>query len=166
MTAALRRPTFKDICDLFGGLLGRQVTAASGARVAITFDEPGMVAVYVDDNLAMFAVALFDVPLAAACGAALGLLPPRVVETCLVANALTDAIADNVAEIMNVMTGIVSGPQSPELRLPHLRLHKVYRTEELLPFDVATLASTLGRRVDVELTVAGYGGGQLSIVYE
>jgi hypothetical protein len=160
MTDNARRANFKDICDLFGGLLSRPVTAAAGGRVAITFDEPGMVAVYVDDHLAMYAVALLDLPLAAACGAALGLLPPRVVETCLVANALADAIADNVAEIMNVMTAILTGSDAE-----HLRLHRVYRPEELLPSDVATLASTLGRRIDVGLTVAGYGGGQLSMVF-
>lgn len=161
MTAVIRRPTSKDVCDVLGGLLARRVTASPGARVVITFDEPGMVAVYVDDRLAMFAVALVDIPLAAACGAALGLLPPREVETALVANALRDAMAENMAEIMNVLTAALQGPQ-----VPHLRLHKVYRPEELLPFDVAALASTLGRRVDVELTVAGYGGGQLSIVFQ
>jgi hypothetical protein len=150
-----------DVCDVLGSLLDRPVSCTVGARVAITFDEPGMVGVYVDDNLTMVALVLLDVPLAAASGAALGLLPQRVVEASLVSNALTDAVAENVGEVLNVITQILSAPEGP-----HLRLHRVYRPDELLPSDIAGVASRLGRRVDLELSVAGYGNGQLSIVYD
>jgi hypothetical protein len=128
--------------------------------VEVTLDRPGVVAVYVDDRLAMQAVALFDIPFAAAAGAALAMLPVAVVDIATDSQALNDALAENVAEIMNVMTPLLAGPDSP-----HVRLHKVYQPDARLPVDIAVLASTLGRRVDLELSVAGYGNGELSIVF-
>jgi hypothetical protein len=156
----LRFPSPKEICDLFTHLFGRPVTASRGHRVEVTLENPGVVAVYVDDRLAMYALVLFDVAFAASAGAALALLPPQVADAAVDIAILSDALAENVAEIMNVMTQLLAGPDSP-----HLRLHKVYQVDDRLPPDIAGLASTLGKRVDVGLDIAGYSPGELSIVF-
>jgi hypothetical protein len=152
-------PNPKEVCDLFHDLLGREVTSSAGAPVQITLDDPAVVAVYVDDNLRMYGLVLFDVPLAAFAGAALALVPPGGAEDAAQAKALTPALAENVSEILNIATAMLAAKTAH-----HLRLHCVYQADEPVPADVAALASLFGSRVDLTLAVAGYGSGQISIV--
>lgn len=156
----LRLPAVKDVVELFDHLLSRPVTASRGHRVEVTLEHPGVVAVYVDDRLAMYAVVLFDLALAAHAGAALALYPPEVAHAAVEIQILSDALAENVSEIMNVMTPLLSATDAP-----HLRLHKVYQADDRLPPDIAALASTLGRRLDLGLAISGYDSGELSIVF-
>jgi hypothetical protein len=156
----LRLPAIKEVVELFENLLSRQVTATRGHRVEVTLERPGVVAVYVDDRMALYAVVLFDVALAAYAGAALALYPTEVAEAAVEIHILSDALAENVAEIMNVMTPLLADSDAR-----HLRLHKVYQADDRLPPDIAGLASTLGRRLDMGLSISGYSSGELSIVF-
>jgi hypothetical protein len=47
---------------------------------------------------------------------------------------------------------------------PHLRLHGVYPVGAPAPADVVAFAGVLGRRIDLETTIASYGVGRLSLV--
>ncbi len=155
--AALPNP--KDVCDLFGDLLGREVISSAGNPVEITLEDPAVVAVYVDDALHMYGLILLDVPLAAIAGAALALVPPLVAEESAKAKALTQALAENVSEIMNIATALIAGKTDR-----HLRLYRVYEPNETVPTDIVALASSFGARLDLALSVAGYGQGLISIV--
>jgi hypothetical protein len=157
--ATSRLPAPKDICDLFTALLGRDVRSAPSGPVAVTRADPAVVAVYVDDKLGMYAVAVMDLPLAISCGAALALMPAHAAELAIASKALTELLADNIAEIVNIMTSLLAVPQ-----VPHVKLHHVYQPGDTLPGDVAALAATFGSRTDLSLSIPGYGSGAMSFV--
>ncbi len=47
-----------------------------------------------------------------------------------------------------------------------LRLYATYAPGQLPPLDVMTVVRKLGRRVDLAVTVAGYGTGHLGLVLD
>ena len=157
--AASKLPAAKDICDLLTALLGRDVRSAPSGPVGVTRADPAVVAVYVDDKLRMYAVVVMDLPLAISCGAALALMPAHAAELAIASNALSDLLAENIAEIVNIMTSLLVVPPGG-----HVKLHAVYQPGATLPGDVATLASTFGSRTDLKLSVPGYGEGAMSFV--
>jgi len=159
MTSKLPAP--KDVCDLLNMLLGRDVTSGPGAPVPITLNDPAVVAVYVDSKLRMQAVIVLDIALAAACGAALALLPPHAAELAATSKALPDALGENIGEVLNVMAPLLTPPDAPQLRL-----YRTYQPGERLPADVASLALMFGRRLDVTLSVGAYGRGAISVVLD
>jgi len=160
-TTVAALPAPKDICDLLSMLFGRDVTSAPGAPVPVTLNDPAVVAVYVDQKLTMHAVVILDIALAAACGAALGLLPPHTAELAATSKALPDALGENASEVLNVMTPLLTVPDAPQFRL-----YRSYQPGERLPADVASLASMFGRRLDLTLSMGAYGRGAMSVVLD
>ena len=75
------------------------------------------------------------------------------------AGALTDTLAENLYEVLNIAASMFNEPGAE-----HLRLHEVHPAGVPLPPVVRAQALTLGRREDVTLDIAGYGRGQLSVV--
>ncbi len=160
-TTATALPTFKSVRDTLADLLFRDVTLLPSDPVPIGPRHPVAIGVYVDDALRMTAVAVADLPLAAYAGASIGLVPKGGAQAAIEDGVLPPAIEENFNEVLNVLAGLlnVSGGR-------HLRLHATYAPNQLPPGDVMALVRKLGRRVDVALTVAGYGTGHLSIVLD
>ena len=59
----------------------------------------------------------------------------------------------------NILSALFNVPGAP-----HAKLHKLYAPGEPLPNDIRAYASALGFRLDLDVAVAGYGNGRLSIV--
>ena len=118
-----------------------------------------VVAVYVTDRLAMSAVVVLDLAGAARLGAALGLLPAGGVDDAIDEGHLPEMLRDNCHEVMNVLASTFNTPGAP-----HVRLYELYGPDSSLPSDVAALSQALGQRLDVRLSIAGYGGVHLSVV--
>jgi hypothetical protein len=64
-----------------------------------------------------------------------------------------------VHEVLNVLAGIFNVPGAA-----HVRLFRVYQPGEPLPADIRDAAAMYGDRLDLEVTVAGYGKGALSLI--
>jgi hypothetical protein len=149
-------PAPKEVRDLLGDLLGREVTVAPA-------DPPsGAVpptAVFVHDDLSTAGVIGFELPLAANVAAAVGLIPPGGAEACVEDGELSPLFGENLAEVANVLATLFNANGGP-----HVKLHALHRTGPEVPTDVVSHLQALGNRLDLSVTVAGYGTGIFSLV--
>ncbi|HYJ75038.1 MAG TPA: hypothetical protein VEV65_05520 [Kineosporiaceae bacterium] len=143
--------------SLVEDLVGRSVELGDADPVP---NRPSnVVAVYVTDQLTMTAVVVVDLPGAARIGGALGMLPRGGVDDAIDEGDLSGMLRDNTYEVLNVLSATFNVPGAP-----HVRLYEMYGPNASLPSDVATLATVLGNRLDVVLTIAGYGDAHVSVV--
>jgi DNA-binding response OmpR family regulator len=140
-------------------LLAREVDLAHGDPVVPTLGTRVAVGAYVDERLRLRALVVTDLALAAHAGAAVGLLSPDAAARLISGDTLSTAVFDNVAEVLDVCTGLLNGPA-----LPRLRLYACYSPSDVLPGDVSALLRSQGTRLDLTVEVVGYGAGGLSFV--
>jgi len=156
---ATHLPVPKQVRDLFGDLLDREVTLTPSAPQAPTPTTPTTVAVYVDDYLRISALIICDLELSAHAGAALGLVPVAGAEAAIEEGALTDVLRENLYEVLNIAASMFNAPGAE-----HLRLHEVHPAGPPLSQQVWAMTLTLGRREDFHVDIAGYGAGHVSVV--
>lgn len=153
-------PTAKDVRELFVGMLGREVEAKVGTPWVDPAERPGAaVGVYVDPLTRISALVLFDLELTARAGAAIALVPPSGADLAIEEEMVPDALLENTAEILNVMSSLFNADDAP-----HLVLHAAYAPLEELPGNVTTWVRTFVRRLDMSLDIHGYGEGRLSVL--
>ena len=156
-TAPVPHP--KEVRDLFEGILGRDIEIAAGEPVLPTERTHAAVGVFVEDNLSLSAGIVADLALTAYAGAALGLIPRDTAIAALSNNYVDASMWENFAEILSVGSTLLNHDGSP-----HVRLYASYEPGVLPPTDVAALLHGLGRRIDLSVTIGGYGTGTLSVV--
>ena len=98
-------------------------------------------------------------PLSGWTGAALALLPPGGVQDAVEDGELYPMHVEALYEVVNVLSSVLNTPGAP-----HCKLHALHAPGDPLPVDVLGIASALGNRIDLGVTVATYGKGRLSIV--
>ncbi|RYV49347.1 hypothetical protein [Pengzhenrongella frigida] len=151
-------PGALDVREVLEGLLGRDVDVTTGgAMVNPTADDGAMVGIYVDNYLKLAAIVLFDLPLSARLGAAIALVPSAGAEYAIEEGALTQALFDNSSEILNIAASMFNAEGAP-----HLKLDRVYAPGDPLPADVAQWVLAYVRRLDLTVTIKGYGEGRVS----
>ncbi|WGY01184.1 hypothetical protein QI633_21925 [Nocardioides sp. QY071] len=152
-------PQPKQLRDLLADLLGRDVTLTPSAPFAPGPDTPASVALYVDDSLRISALIACDLAFSAYAGAALGLIPVGDATAAVGDGKVTDAISENLYEVLNIAASTfnVAGAD-------HLRLHALHPAGPPLDPQVRISTLTLGRREDLAVDIAGYGAGLLSVV--
>ena len=149
-------PAPKDVRDLLEGLLGKDVSVSPGDPVSL--NDGAALAVYVDPQLATNAVCLVDVPLAAWFAGALALLPKGGLEDAIEDGELSDMHLEVVYEVVNVAAALFNGGG-----VTHSKLYKLYAPGDAVPGALAGLAAGFNR-IDLDVEVAGYGSGAMSIV--
>jgi hypothetical protein len=152
-------PHPKQVRDLFAQLLTREVQLEPGAAVTPGERTPSSVALYVDDDDRRRAVLACDLDLSVRAAAALGLVPQRHAEVSIRGGSLTEALAENLHEVMDVAARLFNDEGGTPVRLD-----AVHAAGWSLPDDVRAAALTLGRREDLALDIGGYGPGRLSAV--
>ena len=152
-------PHPKQIKDLFTDLIGRDVDVKLGNPVLPGPALPAAVAVYVTDRTATGAVCVCDIALAANLGAALAMIPAGAAKDAATSGLLSANLAENFYEIVNILASVFNDGDGA----PHLRLWSVHAPGDKLPADVAAYVAQVPRRLDLDLTIAGYGPGRLSI---
>ena len=150
-------PSRHTVRNLIEDLVGRDIELADG--LPPQSKSTNVVGVYVTDRLAVSAMAIVDLEGAARLGGALAMIPRGGVEDAIAARDLTSALRNNCYEVLNVLAAVFNVPGAP-----HVRLYEMYGAGGTVPADVAALAGNAGSRMDVKLTVAGYGAGLLSII--
>jgi hypothetical protein len=158
MTLTMTLPAALSVRNMLEDLLGREITVSHVGPLVGSDIAQTVVAVYVDRNLQLAAVLGLELKLAANAGAALGLMPPGAVEDSLNLGTLTAMLAENVGELCNVFTGLLNRDDAP-----HVKLYQVFEPGDLPPADVTANLVALGRRMDLHVDVARYGGGKLSV---
>ena len=151
-------PQASQVRELLQTLTGCDVSVTPG-RPVLPDREPALVAVYATDELVPGAVVACELPLAACAGAALGAVPVAQAEECLTLGSLSADLAENAHEVLNVLVTALNAPGAPALRL-----HEVHAVGEQLPAEVGLALRYVMRRVDLQLDLAGYGGGRLSVI--
>lgn len=151
-------PGRKEIKDLFEGLLDRDVTLTEGPPVDIGIPKP-VLASYVDDDQQLRAVAVMSFGLAARAGAAIALVPMGAVEAAEEDRLMPVNLFENASEICNVL----AAPLGDAMGM-HLRLSATFAPADPIPSHLLTIGLQLAAREDLELEIAGYGKGGLSLV--
>jgi hypothetical protein len=150
-------PSRQAVRDLLEGMTGRDVTIADGNPVP---NKPtNVIAVYVNVNLGVQALAVVDLAGAARLGGALGMLPIGGVEDAIDDKDLYGSLRSNCYEILNVLSAVFNVADAP-----HVKLYEMYATGDAVPADILSLSQMLGCRMDVTIDVDGYGQGLLSLV--
>lgn len=159
-TATTTLPTPKAVRDMLEELLGRDVAVAPAPEPLVPGDrELVSVGVYVDDALHMAAVVVTDLALSAFVGAAIGLIPKGGAEACVEDRELSPPVRDNLYEVLNIVSALFNLPGQP-----HLKLYGVHSVGDLPPTDISALVRAIGNRLDLTVSVAGYGSGRVAIV--
>ena len=151
-------PDRKNIKDLFEGLLGRDVEITEGKPVDIGIPKP-VIASYADDGQRLRAVAVLSFGLAARAGAAIALVPKGAADAAEEDRLMPDNLFENATEICNVLAAPFGDAMGE-----HLRLSGTYAPTDPVPAVVLSVAAQLAAREDLELEIAGYGTGALSLV--
>lgn len=158
-SAVAHLPGAKEVRDLLTDMLDKEVDLRPGPPFAVSDYHPATVAVYVDDSLVVRAVIALDLPLSAFTGAALALVPPAAAEAAVQERQLTPALTETLHEVLNIAASLFNAPGAP-----HVRLYAVHAAGEMAPQDVRARTQVLGRRLDLQVEVGGYGKGRLAVV--
>lgn len=149
-------PTPDAIAKLIASLVGKNVTAK--ARPALKQPPTGgVVGVCVDDDKNVAAVIFADLPLAAAAGAALAMIPSAAAQDAVRAGNLPPNMADNFHEVVNIMCSALTASGGRGVRLADFAVFDV-------PASAEAVLGGAGARLDLEVEVQGYGKGSLAIV--
>ena len=159
-------PIQEAVRDMLTDLVGRAVAVS---KVAQPDDEEdgveqplSLLADYVTDDGAVGVLCIADIPLSAALGAALTLVPVPVVTESVRKGNFDDAemLVENYREIVNVMARLFNSSDTP-----HMRWRTVYQLPtETPPDDVIALLEHPASRRDLGVTVEGYGAGTLTLL--
>jgi hypothetical protein len=153
-------PPNKAVKDVFEDLLGRDVDVRpSGDRTPVGPEHLTMEAVYVDDQMGTRAVIVTDLALTAYCAAAIGLVPPSRAEAAIEHGGLNDSLVENISEVFNVMACLFNRRDAP-----HVRLYAWYPPGDPAPPDIADLTAAYIGRTDLDISISGYGDGQMGLV--
>ncbi len=156
MTSPL--PSRHAVRSLLEGLVGRDVDIKD-APGPVPPKDTNLVAIYVNDHLATMAVIVVNLEAAARLGGALAMLPKGGVDDAIAERDLYPALRDNAYEVLNVLAAVFNVPEAP-----HVRLFEMLGPNVAVPGDIAQISAMIGSRMDVQLNIAGYGPGLLSVV--
>lgn len=144
--------------SMFSDLVGKKVSGEEIEEYAI--DSDTMVrGVFIANGEAPGAVYLLDLELAAALGAALVMMPAGLVKESVQDKAMFPGLVDNSFEVLNVMSRLVNRAGGI-----HYKIREQVLTGVALAPDAAAVVENHTQRIDLKLSVDGYGSGRLTIV--
>ncbi|WP_127131017.1 hypothetical protein [Georgenia sp. SYP-B2076] len=119
-----------------------------------------VIGVYTDDEYRTAAIVAMEAPLAARIAAAFALIAPRRIEERIAGGALWVDQFEDVSEVLNILAAMLNADGAP-----HVRLSTVYDALRTFPpMDVVAWLSSYLPRVDVDVTVKGYGSGTMTVI--
>jgi hypothetical protein len=142
---------------LIEDLVGRSVDLKDGDPVPAK--TTNIYAVYVNNKLATCAVVVVNLELGARIGGALGMLPKGGVDDAIAERDMPEMMRDCCYEVLNVFASVFNVGNAQ-----HVRLYEMYGPTGVVPKDIQQFGAVLGNRVDVRLSIAGYGDGLMSVV--
>jgi hypothetical protein len=153
-------PVPKEVKDLFEDLLGRPVTVSPADPLRAADIPETLIALYTDPAQKLGAVVGLSFTLTAFAGAAIGLIPVGGAEACIEDKEISKMIGENAIEICNVLTSMLAKEGTPRLKL-----YQTFLPGNTPPTDAVNYLLALGRRIDLDLEIGGYGAGKLSITF-
>ncbi|MHB1739085.1 MAG: hypothetical protein ACYCXA_06295 [Actinomycetes bacterium] len=139
--------------------VGLSVSIQPSVPLAPREDGPVTVAVYVDRFLRTLAVVGLDIRLAALAGAAHSLVPAGVAREAAGVRQLPDLLDNSLRVVGESLSALFGGPDVAD---PHL--YDIYPPGATVPHDAAAYLMSVRRRMDMIVSITGYGEGRLSLV--
>jgi hypothetical protein len=153
-------PSAKAVRDLLSELFGRDVDVAqSDLPAEPRLDPRSTVAVYRDDAKNTAGVVTADLTLSTYLAAGLSLVSKDSADEAVSAGTLPATYAENVREVLSIVGTLLNSPVSRAVRMGAIHL-----PGEPVPFRVSDRAVATGRRLDLQVSISGYGSGQMSVV--
>lgn len=152
-------PVRATVRDLLADLLGRDVQVAVAPPQTLDSGRPSYAATYEWDDGGVAAVTIWDLPLAAGAGSAIGMSPAEEVGDAVEAGALSEDLREFFHEVVNVVAKVLNSPETP-----HVKLRSLDAVPGEVARDVAELVLEPGARQDLDVTVDGYGKGTLTLL--
>ena len=159
ISLATELPQPKDVRDLLLDLFGRDVDVSVGDAWAPLPKDMAAAAEFVDDRMALRAIALLDLPMAVFAGAAIGLLPAGGARDMVEERMPSTLVEENLYEVLNVLTSVFNTPTAA-----HVKIAAMQPPGADLPADVAAIVRRLTGRLDLTVSIDGYGTGRLALV--
>lgn len=151
-------PTPRALVITLGELLDREVTLAPAPAFIPGPFRPATLGVYVDDSLQVVAVAALDLALSAYATASLVMLPRKVAFAAVGSHTLPAVLRDPLRVLLTTVGELLTRAGTP------VHLYDVHAAGDPAPDFVLQKTWVLERRMDVQITVPGYGSGLLSLV--
>jgi hypothetical protein len=148
------------LAKFFESLLGRKVTANASAALLPKPANVEIVAEYCNDQGAIGALWVCNLALGCGLGAAFAMLPAQGAAEAAKKGKFEGAHAENFQELANVLASLFNRAGTA-----HLNLRKVHAPGSPLPPEVSAAVPVLTGQLAVELAVAGYSGGRLTLLY-
>jgi two-component system chemotaxis response regulator CheY len=153
-------PKAAQVAGMLHGLLRRAVTASPAPPIPLPPRDGRTIVEYRrDGGDPAVACGIFDVPFAARAGAAFSLIPALAAAEMIVSRRLTDVVAENLHEVLNVMSRLLDSGGSARISLG-----PIHRPGEPLARELAARIAKPGARIDLCVEIAGYGKGNLTLL--
>jgi hypothetical protein len=154
MSAQLALPAPEEVARLLRDLFSRPVNPKKGQPLPPSTKV--CAGTYADDTGGLVGVCVCDLPISASIGAALALIPAAAAADAVKASKIPAEIYENLREVLNIMAGLFRGT--------HVRFCELLPLAAVLPPPVASIVARPLARLDLELSIAGYAGGRLSLL--
>lgn len=153
-------PTPRDIevKQMLGMLFG-DVDISEADELPTGNDSGNAAAVFVSDDDQPVTACVCDMKFAAFAGAALTKIPVGGAEDAAESGELTDNMLGNLNEVMNIISRLFMSGSSP-----HLRLEKTYAKIAEIPESAATMLQGIAGRLDLKVSIPGYGEGHIAFL--
>jgi hypothetical protein len=147
-----------EVCILLRDILGRNITSKKIPPYPLASPGRRIVAVFEPDDGSQLSICVCDLAFAAYSGAALAMIPAGVAKESVTAGKCEESLLENFTEILSICRQWFQGSST------HMAPPRVYLTKQEIPPNVAAVLAAPKSRADAEITIPGYGAGQLSIV--
>ncbi|MGD9753723.1 MAG: hypothetical protein AB7W59_22225 [Acidimicrobiia bacterium] len=159
MTTTTLELSLPVVLSMFSDLLGKRVSGQETAEADLADETSFVRGVFLGENQEVGAVYFMPIGLAAATGAALVMMPAGLVKECVQERTLLPMLVDNSYEVFNVASRLINRAGGV-----HYKLREQVLPGQPLPADALEVVGAATQRVDLELTVDGYGSGVLTIL--
>ena len=160
MTSLCPIPPRASVRDLLADLLGHEVTVADADGHVLDEARPSYAAVYRRDAGDVAAVSVFDLSLATAAGAAIGMVSAASAAAQVdEARRLDGDLLEFFGEVGNVLAKLLNSPTTP-----HVVMREIHPLPGEVPRDVAGVVLEPLARVDYQVAVRGFSPGTLTLV--
>lgn len=157
MSSLVSLPQQIEVSRMLAGIVGRSVTATKAAPSNLQLKQPRIYGVYQDRITPDACMAVFDLPLSAYAGGAMLTFPACAIKDSLKSAHLEDGILDTLREIMNIFAQLFNAHG-------HQKFVQLYCSpEELTEAGRAVLENPTGR-LDLNVSIDGYGSGQVTLM--
>ncbi len=153
-TAVLPPPDV--VGHLMADIVGREIVAKRSAPLDLKAPTPKVYGLYRNDKTGDVGLCVMDYPLAAFSGGAMMIFPKDVVNDAIKGN-FSPGLLDAVQEILNVLAGVFHTAS-------HITLQNYCLKRSELPMAAEAPLNVPLSRLDVEVQVAGYGSGKMTLL--